>query len=174
MSTLNQTKFLSVNELNVLEALLLRNITLEPRNCLMLLVAMKTGARASELLAIKKADLIVNASSVMIRGIKGSYDREIPISKSLFNQLVKYTKQFNDEDLLFPISYERLVQLWHLYRPSKKKFHALRHSIAITVYKKTRNLHLVKTVLGHKSITNTQIYLDYVETQLELRKALSL
>ena len=74
------------------------------------------------------------------------------------------------DDLLFPISYSRLIQIWEHYRPTHKKFHSLRHTFAIRLYKKTKDLRLVQVALGHRNITNTMIYADYVYSQQELRK----
>jgi len=71
---------------------------------------------------------------------------------------------------LFPISYHRLYQIWHQYRPVAKKFHSLRHTFAIRLYRKTKDLRLVQVALGHRNITNTMIYADYIYSQQELRK----
>jgi integrase/recombinase XerC len=51
-----------------------------------------------------------------------------------------------------------------------KKFHSLRHTFAIELYQKTKDLRLVQVALGHRNITNTMIYADYVYSQQELRK----
>ena len=73
---------------------------------------------------------------------------------------------------LFPISYPRLVQIWQHYRPVHKKFHSLRHTFAIELYKKTKDIRLLQMALGHRNIANTMIYADYVYSQTELRRLL--
>jgi integrase len=72
--------------------------------------------------------------------------------------------------VLFPITYNRLRQIWDLYRPVQKKFHSLRHTFAIQLYKKTKDIRLVQVALGHRNVMNTMIYADYVYSQTELRK----
>ncbi|HMN69805.1 MAG TPA: hypothetical protein PKC28_14775 [Bdellovibrionales bacterium] len=38
------------------------------------------------------------------------------------------------------------------------------------LYKKSKDLRLVQVALGHRNITNTMVYADYVYSQQELRK----
>lgn len=135
----------------------------------MIWTALRTGARAQELLNLQKADLNAYDESVFIRGLKGSNDREIPLPSELFKRLQSYAES-QPGAALFPISYHRLYQIWELYRPIPKKFHALRHTFAIELYQKTKDLRLVQVALGHRNITNTMIYADYVYSQQELRK----
>jgi integrase/recombinase XerC len=51
-----------------------------------------------------------------------------------------------------------------------KKLHGLRHTFAIRLYKKTKDIRLVQVALGHRNITNTMVYADYAYSQQELRK----
>lgn len=168
---MNNKKHLSDIEWTTLETVLKERLSVDTRNCLMLLVAMKTGARAGEVLAIRKQDLDKESQTVFIQGLKGSKDRQIPIEKSIFKALQRYSEQVQTERI-FPLSYETLREVWYTYRPVKKKLHTLRHNFALMVYKRTGNIHLVKTVLGHSNITTSMLYLDYVESQKDLRKAL--
>ena len=71
---------------------------------------------------------------------------------------------------IFPISYIRFHQIWDKYRPCHKKLHSLRHTFAIRLYKKTKDIRLVQFALGHRNIANTMIYADYVYSQEELKK----
>lgn len=141
----------------------------DPRDCLLLSLGLRTGARANELLQIQKTDLNPYDESVFIRGIKGSNDREIPLHSDFYRRLRNFAEK-QPNQLLFPISYHRLYQIWEFYRPIPKKFHSLRHTFAIELYQKTKDLRLVQVALGHRNITNTMIYADYVYSQQELRK----
>jgi integrase/recombinase XerC len=165
-------KYLSDKESEYLESLLWKNIQPELRNCLMLLLLLKTGARSGELLALEKRHVNTQYKSIYITGAKGSNDREIPLEHKLFTQLMKYCKDMKDDELLFNLSYERLYQVWSMYRPVKKGLHSLRHSAAINLYKKCKDIRLVQRFLGHKSITSSEVYQQYVYTQSELRKVL--
>ena len=165
--SLNKSKYLLPPEVERLEYLLKSHLNSDPRNTTLLFMALYTGARATELLNVKSRDLDPYEETVFIKGLKGSNDREIPLPKWLFNK----TQQLDrGQELLFSISYSRLRQIWELYRPVTKKFHSLRHTFAIRLYKKTRDLRLVQVALGHRSITNTMVYADYIYSQHELRK----
>jgi integrase/recombinase XerC len=167
--SLNKNKYLLPNEMAQFEELLKKNLENDPRNCLILLLALRTGARAQELLNLKKADLNSHEESLLIYGVKGSNDREIPLHSSLFRHLNRYASEVQG-DLLFPISYNRLRQIWEFYRPVKKKFHSLRHTFAIQLYRKTKDIRLVQVALGHRNVMNTMIYADYHYSQTELRR----
>jgi integrase/recombinase XerC len=105
----------------------------------------------------------------LIRGLKNSNDREIPLNSRFFEELQRYSQGLSGTRL-FDIGYQRLYQIWELYRPIPKKFHSLRHTFAIELYQKTKDLRLVQVALGHRNITNTMIYADYVYSQQELRR----
>ena len=141
----------------------------DTRNCLLILLLLRTGARAMEALNLKKADMNPYDESILLTGLKGSNDREIPLASPIFKRLKKYTDS-TDSEMIFDISYNRLRQIWELYRPVPKKLHALRHTFAINLYKKTRDIRLVQVALGHRNVMNTMIYADYVYSQDELRK----
>jgi integrase len=166
---LNKNKYLLPNEVSHLEKILNSHLELDARNCLALLLSLKTGGRAQEILNLKKSSLNPYEESVLIQGLKGSNDREIPIASTLFKKLQKYADTLDGEDL-FPITYNRFRQIWVLYRPVPKKLHSLRHTFAIQIYKKTKDIRLLQVALGHRNVMNTMIYADYVYSQTELRK----
>lgn len=157
--SLNKTKYLSDEELTYLNSLIVRYSC---RDTALINLALHTGARANELLSITPADLDDKSRSVFIRGSKGSKDREIPLPDSLYYEVKGY--------IPFNISYRRLAQIWDDYRPGHKKFHSLRHTFAINLYRRTKDIKLVQICLGHKSITSTQVYSDFVYEQQELRR----
>lgn len=166
---LNKNKYLLDPEIERVESIIARSRAADPRDALLLELALKTGARASELLLLRKNDVNQYDETVFIQGIKGSNDRELPIAPHLFQFLQTYMKHLDGEQL-FPIGYHRLRQIWDWYRPVPKKFHCLRHTFAIQLYRKTKDLRLVQVALGHRNITNTMIYADYVYSQQELKK----
>lgn len=164
---LNKNKYLLDPEKERLTHLLKSHLAGDKRNCVLLFLALHTGARAMELLQTRQEDINEYEESLYIRGIKGSNDRELPLPSWLFRELLKVRAE---SEKVFPISYNRLRQVWELYRPVPKKFHSLRHTFAINLYKKTKDLRLVQVALGHRNITNTMIYADYVYSQKELKK----
>jgi integrase len=167
--SLNKNKYLLEPEYERLEQLLGQFMGSDTRNCLLLMLAIRTGARAQELLNLQKVDLNAYDETVFIRGLKGSNDREIPLPSPLFAKLLSYSA-LQEGTRLFPISYSRLNQIWEHYRTTPKKFHSLRHTFAIRLYQKTKDLRLVQVALGHRNITNTMVYADYIYSQQELKK----
>lgn len=176
---LNKNKYLLDHEydhlVSVLETYLLKNT----RDCLLIYLAILTGARASEILNIEYSDINVFDESIYIKGLKNSNDREIPIPNKVFRVLLNFLdiskknyelKPDKATKKIFPITYIRFHQIWEFYRPCHKKLHSLRHTFAIRLYKKTKDIRLVQFALGHRNIANTMIYADYVYSQEELKK----
>lgn len=164
-------KYLVDEEFDEVERILEKYIDQDERNCLMIWMALKCGGRATELLNLTKQSLSKTRRSVYLVGLKGSKDREVFLHKTFFTRLYNWSLK-QPEDRLFPISYERLHQIWGQYRPVKKKFHALRHTFAIQVLKKTKDIKLVQVLLGHRDMKSTMIYLDYLHDEDEKRKAI--
>lgn len=164
---INQTKFLTELEIEKLESIIKR--ASKPIHRLIIEVALKTGARATEVIRLRVSDLNHHDRTLFIRGIKGSNDREIPLSDDLYRRLNAYAKTLKGERL-FPISYQGFVFIWKTYRPVKKKLHSLRHTFAIELYKRHRDLRLVQVALGHRNIQNTMVYAEYHYAATELRK----
>lgn len=147
---INQSKFLTPQEQDMLMLKLAKCDN--KRDVLLIRTALATGARAQELLNVKRTDLRKNESSIFIRGLKGSYDREIPVKPELFDQLLTLSE---NQEMLFDIGYPRLVQIWNAIRPVNKTWHSLRHTFAIELFKRTRDLRLCQLALGHSGIQNT-------------------
>jgi integrase len=164
---INKTKYLLDEEKERLEKFLIERIDRDVRNCLMLLTLLYTGARASEVLGIGSGDL--NAGTVLIRGLKGSDDREVPVPEWLYARLTSEGAKRPSEKI-FNITYQRLNQIWQDYRPVRKNLHSLRHTFAITQLRKHGRLDVIKKLLGHRRIENTMVYADYAYTNEEFRK----
>ena len=177
---LNKSKYLLPDEVQRLEQVLKSYLSSDRRNTTLLFLALFTGARATELLNLRREDLDVHEQTLFIRGIKGSSDRELPIPSWLFKEVQKVAATAQDrrfppipeamKNRIYPITYNRVRQIWQHYRPVHKKFHCLRHTFAIRLYRKTKDIRLLQMALGHRNITNTMIYADYVYSQQELRR----
>ncbi len=168
--SLNKNKYLLDPEVQSLEYLLKRHQDDDLRNCLLIWIGLRTGARAQEILNLRVNDLSAYDQAIFIRGLKGSNDREIPVPKDVFRRIELHANSLGSHDLIFDISYQRLYQIWELYRPCRKSFHSLRHTFAINLYKKTKDIRLVQVALGHRNINNTMVYADYVYSKEELKK----
>jgi len=166
--SLNKNKYLLEGEYQQLIKTLDSNIDKNPRDCLLIYTAISTGGRATEILNLTREDLNPDGMTVLIHGLKKSDDREIPIVETLYVRIQKYADGV--EDRIFPITYNRFHQIWEQYRPVKKTIHCLRHTFAIRLYQKTKDIRLLQAALGHRNIRNTMIYADYAYSQQELRR----
>ena len=165
---IDNTKFLSETEIQALKSRIDALRKTHERDTLLIDLALSTGARESELLNITKDSLIPQERAVLIHGLKGSNNREIPLREALFLRLLNFAKE--KEGLIFPITARRVRQIWRSLSPVNKKFHALRHTFAIELYKRHRDLRLVQVALGHRNINNTMVYAQYIYQRDEMRR----
>jgi len=186
---MNSTKFLTEAEREELEALLRERIDSDTRNVTMLLMALHSGARAKELLALSWENIDFANRAVWLKTLKRykrkesdddesaerkreasaeKHRRAVPLPKFLFGALEKL--KLLSPDKPFNLSYSRLREVWLIYRPVKKPLHCLRHSYAINAYAKSHDILALKKTLGHSSIQSTMVYSEYDHSVNELRK----
>lgn len=150
------------------------------RDPLMILLAIECGMRSIELRDLEAHDFKRDQPSLFIRTRKGGKPREIPLKGFTSAALEKWilrrsgAQKFEDvpETLrIFPVSYMRWRDAWFRFRPNtRRKCHSTRHGFAVSLYTRSRDVRLVQLALGHRSLSNTQIYLDFCYSQEELRK----
>lgn len=174
-SSLNSSKFLSPEED---QALLNRLKGDTSRNALMISLLRICGMRAGELLSLRLCDLNPFEKTIRITASKGSKDRELPLPDDVFARLMRYAvlERRADYEMIFNIKYNMLGEIWRGIRPigCGKKLHALRHTKAIRIYEQTKDLLLVKSQLGHKSVQTTMIYQDFAYTKEAFKAVVSL
>jgi site-specific recombinase XerD len=132
-----------------------------------------TGLRVTELTSLERSDIRSDSKQFSIVG-KGSKLRSVFMSQQARDKLVAYLKlRGDDSDYLFISlsnnsygqrltrnSIEDIVKRYKTLAGITKKVtpHTLRHSFATTLIKKGADIRAVQTLLGHASITTTQIY----------------
>ena len=165
---LTEKKFLSQKELDRLTEILDKH---PGRDATLIKLALFTGARSCEVLAVRKIDLGQN--SVTIFGAKKSNDRTVPLPASFFREISELCKGTPDNDKIFPITTRQFRRIWNQYRPNHQLgIHSLRHTVGVRMYMTSSNLHAVKTMLGHKNLSSTMIYLNYVEGVKQLKNSM--
>jgi integrase/recombinase XerD len=158
-------KFITYDELNKL----LENAE-NYRDKLIIKFLFYTGVRVSELVKIKKNDIIFEEGFVKVYG-KGGKERIVPIPKELLNELKDYINKINTENI-FPLSsrqVERIIKNVAKKAGINKKVtpHVLRHSLATTLLSKGVDIRYIQEILGHSSLNITQIYTHVVPNQLK-------
>ncbi len=169
---LTRAKVLSSDEHRELQKMLEINEQKDFRNTTFIWMLLHTGARVSEVLAIRPKDLISEGMGVFIRGLKNSNDRELPLTPFLFNRMRVLCNGVESEEKIFPFGYSNAQLIWSHWRPAKKKIHSLRHYRAMEIYRKSKDIRLVQRVLGHKSMMTTMIYTEYDYSRTEMQRAL--
>jgi len=145
-----------------------------------------TGLRVSELCSLDRSQINSQKGEVFIRG-KGEKDRVVFISPSAAGAVSAYlkTRKDNHEPLfihyggvkdkdgefmrLTPRSIQRLVSKYAKMAKITKKVtpHTLRHSFATDLLSNGADLRSVQEMLGHASITTTQMYTHLTNKQLK-------
>lgn len=129
-------------------------------------VLYSTGARVSEFVNIRKKDIDRDNNLVFLRKGKGNKERYTIISDESLDDLgkiVNWDSGKNENALVFPVSTRDIRAVVYACRNSagiKKRVspHILRHSIATHLLESGVDLRYVQSILGHASITTTEIY----------------
>lgn len=167
---LSQKKFLTDDEITQL----LKNLKTVKNQLHVMAVkfALYTGARSAEVLEVTTSDLHANGS-VYIIGKKNSNDKTVPLPRPFFERLRKYAKTLPAGSKLFPIKTRMFRHIWALVTPNKEKsLHCLRHTMGVKLYNNCEDVHAVKTVMGHKAISSSMRYLEFVESNKKLKSSI--
>ena len=134
-------------------------------------VAYTYGLRASEIGLLERDDVDFERLKIRIRRLKGSISSEYPLTKEAQRDLKRYLRSRQDTSpILFPSNQGLPIHRKTLYAmmgkygeraglpKEKRKFHALKHSIAVHLLDAEMDVMFVKDWLGHKNIQNTMVY----------------
>ncbi|MFP3872697.1 MAG: site-specific tyrosine recombinase/integron integrase [Candidatus Aenigmatarchaeota archaeon] len=140
------------------------------RDRLILRILYRCGLRVSELTSLRIEDIGFEEGMITVRGGKGDKDRIVPIDDETLDLIQLYKKDAEEGVLILSQrgealstrQVERLVKKYADKTDIKKNVypHMLRHSFAVHCLKSGMNLRSVQKMLGHSSLTTTQIYLD--------------
>jgi integrase/recombinase XerC len=151
------------------------------RNKLIVELFYATGIRRMELINIKIYDIDFPQEMLKVLG-KRNKERYIPLLKIIQNSIKKYLKErekiTQENDYLFVTEkgnkiYETLVyRIINHYFSSvsskvKKSPHVLRHAFATHLLNEGADLNSVKELLGHASLTSTQVYTNNSLSELK-------
>lgn len=171
--------FLNRTEIDALLAAPVQSTWLGRRDYLMLLVAVQTGLRVSELIGLRVQDCVFGTGTHVRCHGKGRKERCTPITRQTALVLKKWVTEnrAGPTDLLFESqcgttlsrdAVERLVAK-HVevaarrcltLRGRRVSPHVLRHTAAVQLLEAGVDQSVIALWLGHESIETTQIYLD--------------
>ena len=154
------------------------------RNKAMLELIYSSGLRVSELLNIKIHDINLNEATLKVMG-KGSKERLLPLGDYALYYVKEYLLDYRDKftnynktdylflnsrgDKLSRQSFFKIIKEQQELKGIKKDIspHTLRHSYATHLLKHGADLRSIQELLGHSSISTTQIYTHIVDEQLK-------
>ena len=151
--------------------------TSDLRDLAIILLLYESGARVSELINIKLSDIQLSKPSTITLYGKGKKIRIVPLDPTVVNLIKKYVQIYgvkNDGYLFFNSKKEKLTREGinyiiqkHFIKvkkenktmfPSSISPHSFRHSKAMHLLENGVNLIYIRDILGHSSVTTTEIY----------------
>lgn len=177
---------LNIEEIDALIAAIDLSTSEGVRNKTMLEVLYGCGLRVSELVTLKISNLYLDVEFIKVEG-KGNKERLIPIGQHARKYLKIYLEevrphvpvQYGHEDIVFLNRRGRQltrVMVFLIIKDLAKKIaltksispHTFRHSFASHLVEGGADLRAVQDMLGHESITTTEIYThidkDYLQS----------
>jgi integrase/recombinase XerD len=157
------------------------------RDHALMLLAVQTGLRLSELTALRRDDIQLGTGAhVRVIG-KGRKERATPLSKVTADVLRAWLREIDDDDdaIVFPSAHgtrlsadgvqyllaKHVAQASQSCLPLRDKHvtpHVLRHTAAMELLQAGVERSVIALWLGHESIETTQIYLD---ANLQIKQA---
>lgn len=148
------------------------------RNCLIIELLYQTGMRQAELLGLQDSDFDLQQGQVRIFG-KRRKERIVPIGEHLVKQIKDYMEERSQvtgygktetflvqhkrngkvtpltKSTLYNIVRTRMAEVSTLKKHSP---HVLRHTFATTMLDNGADIRAIQTLLGHASLSTTQVY----------------
>ena len=132
---------------------------------------LQTGIRLSELQNINIKDINFTDKTIKIIA-KGNIERKIYLNATSVAAINNYlkTRKYENQEPLFISNRKKRISKSSIENICKKAYkllglnekeysvHTLRHTVATHIYKETKDILIVKKILGHKSIAATEIY----------------
>ena len=155
----------------------MNGIEIKFRDLIIIDILYSTGIRVSECCSILKQDISLSNNTIKVLG-KGNKNRLVVFGDQTKLNIEKYLSEesSNKSKFLFPSNYKTKINLNDrnitsrtIYNIVKKYIklvssneklgpHALRHSFATHLLQSGSDLMAIKDLLGHESLSSTQIY----------------
>ena len=156
----------------------LESSDMKNRDKLIIEIFYSTGIRRDELINIKLVDLLFDSRVIKVIG-KRNKQRMIPMLPNLSSNILDYINSNDPKIYLFESKKSKKLSTSTIYRIINKYFksvsskvkispHVLRHTFATHMLNNGADINTIKEILGHASLSSTQIY-----TKIKLPKIVS-
>lgn len=119
---------------------------------------------------LKNSTLLSDRKHLKIINTKGHQDRIIPIDSDLV-EMYKQVKERGLSEYYITHEFKRIVRKAGL--SEEFTFHSLRHTFAVRHWLQHSDIYLTKQILGHSSVTVTEMYtripMSYLKNVISLR-----
>ena len=104
---------------------------------------------------------------------KGNKKRKVFVPRNIIEKHLDFLESYSDSEYLFTTESGRLMSQQNLFKFARKVFldagvnkkglHILRHYFASSFIEKNGNISILKALLGHSSVTTTELYANTSE-----------
>ena len=180
--------YYTIDEINQILKQVDRNTKKGKRDFAILLLAIVYGLRNSDIVHLKKENILWNENKIELVQYKTKRLLELPLTENVKYSLLDYLKnarpKINTPYIFLPTkppyTYTNMKNYSSLYKSAeqyinkagidvknrKRGLHSLRHSLASNMLKNNIEISTISGVLGHSNINVTNIYLNISENQL--------
>ena len=180
--------YYTIDEINQILKQVDRNTKKGKRDFAILLLAIVYGLRNSDIVHLKKENILWNENKIELVQYKTKRLLELPLTENVKYSLLDYLKnarpKINTQYIFLPTkppyTYTDMKNYSSLYKSAeqyinkagidvknrKRGLHSLRHSLASNMLKNNIEISTISGVLGHSNINVTNIYLNISENQL--------
>ena len=180
--------YYTIDEINQILKQVDRNTKKGKRDFAILLLAIVYGLRNSDIVYLKKENILWNENKIELVQYKTKRLLELPLTENVKYSLLDYLKnarpKINSPYIFLPTkppyTYTDMKNYSSLYKSAeqyikkadidvknkKRGLHSLRHSLASNMLKNNIEISTISGILGHSNINVTNIYLNISENQL--------
>ena len=171
-------KFLNYDEIEKILSIPDTTTFLGKRNALILELLYSTGIRVSELVNIKLNDIDLSEEKILILG-KGNKERYVLFGSKAKEKILDYLSEKTDNSPYLIVNrygnkitdrgIRKILDSIILEASLSYKIspHTLRHTFATHMLDSGANIEIVKELLGHESLSTTQIYTHVTSESLK-------
>ncbi|MFT4698431.1 MAG: integrase/recombinase XerD [Flavobacteriaceae bacterium] len=175
---------LSLEEIDAISASIDLSTPQGERNRAIIETLYGCGLRVSELIHLKISDLFFDEGFIKVTG-KGNKQRFIPIGDLTIKYITIYKNELRNHQVIQPLAKDTLflnrrgkgltrAMIFHIVKELVQKNgikknispHTFRHSFATHLLENGADLRAIQQMLGHESITTTEIYTHIDTTHL--------